>query len=94
MKPKKYRKKPIVIESSQWFTFGDHLKVTWRPSDNKDFNTCKECGCMMYVHGQIDTREGVHIVCPGDWIIKGVEGEFYPCKPEIFKKTYEEVRIK
>ncbi len=39
----------------------------------------------------IDTLEGVMTASPGDYIIKGVEGEFYPCKPDIFKATYEEV---
>lgn len=41
------------------------------------------------VLGVIDTLEGKHIVTPGDWIIKGVSGEFYPCKPDIFAATYE-----
>ena len=53
---------------------------------------CKHCGKIMHVHGWIDTLEGGHIVCPGDWIIKGVAGEFYPCKPDIFKKTYEKIK--
>lgn len=39
----------------------------------------------------ISTLEGDMIVCPGDWIIKGIEGEFYPCKDSIFQSTYEEV---
>jgi len=43
----------------------------------------------MHVHGWIDTLEGGHIVCPGDWIITGVAGENYPCKPKIFAATYE-----
>jgi hypothetical protein len=42
-------------------------------------------------HGWIDTLEGGHKVCVGDFIITGVEGERYPCKPAIFLKTYEEV---
>ncbi len=37
----------------------------------------------------IETLEGTHMANPGDWIIKGVAGEFYPCKPEIFDQTYE-----
>jgi hypothetical protein len=37
------------------------------------------------------TPEGWHIVCPGDYIIKGIKGEFYPCKPDIFEMTYEKV---
>ena len=52
---------------------------------------CKYCGHTFHNHGWIDTLEGVHIVCPGDWIIKGVAGEFYPCKPDIFLATYDPV---
>ena len=47
------------------------------------------CGFIMHVHGWIDTLEGGHTVCPGDWIITGVKGERYPCKPDIFEATYE-----
>jgi hypothetical protein len=54
-------------------------------------NTCNHCGAVMRVHGWIDTLEGGHIVCPGDWIITGVKGEHYPCKPDIFEATYEKV---
>lgn len=52
---------------------------------------CAYCKRMFHDHGWIDTLEGGHIVCPGDWVITGVEGERYPCKPDIFEKTYEEV---
>lgn len=52
---------------------------------------CKHCAQIMHVHGWIDTLEGGHIVCPGDWIITGVMGEHYPCKPDIFAETYEAV---
>lgn len=48
----------------------------------------------MHEHGWIDTLEGGHIVCPGDWIITGVNGERYPCKPDIFAKTYEDASAK
>lgn len=57
------------------------------PGDMK----CKYCGRIMHDHGWIDTMEGGHIVCPGDWIITGVKGENYPCKPGVFAATYEEV---
>lgn len=50
---------------------------------------CQHCGSTMHVHGWIDTLEGGHNVCPGDWIITGVKGERYPCKPDIFVATYE-----
>jgi len=52
---------------------------------------CSECERPMQSHGWIDTLEGGHIVCPGDWIITGVKGEHYPCKPDIFAQTYERV---
>ena len=72
----KYRKKPVVIEATQWFEYGDHSMV--EPHSKPGM-------------GWVDTLEGGHIVTPGDWIIKGVAGEFYPCKPDIFEKTYEAV---
>jgi hypothetical protein len=53
---------------------------------------CDHCGIVMRKHGWIDTLEGGHIVCPGDFIITGVKGENYPCKPDIFAATYEEVK--
>lgn len=49
---------------------------------------CEQCSRPMADHGWIDTLEGGHIVCPGDWIITGVQGEKYPCKPDIFAATY------
>jgi hypothetical protein len=47
----------------------------------------------MFEHGLIPTLEGNHIVCPGDWVITGVEGEGerYPCKPSVFSETYDPV---
>jgi hypothetical protein len=52
---------------------------------------CKHCSRSMHDHGWIDTYEGGHIVCPGDWVITGIAGERYPCKPEIFEDTYDRV---
>lgn len=49
---------------------------------------CKHCAVAMAVHGWIDTLEGGHVVCPGDWVITGVAGERYPCKPAIFETAY------
>lgn len=49
------------------------------------------CTALMNDHGWIDTIEGGHTVCPGDWIITGVQGEVYPCEPGIFEATYESV---
>lgn len=52
---------------------------------------CEHCDKTMHDHGWIDTLEGGYNVCPGDWIITGVNGEKYPCKPDIFEATYEMV---
>ena len=117
----KFRKKPVVIEATQWFKNGDHpldyskthdgfaggelvkfgpeyrKEMGWegdivryyrRPDDNGE-RACEKCGKIMHKHGWVDTLEGGHIVCPGDWIITGVKGEYYPCKPDIFEATYE-----
>lgn len=54
-------------------------------------NLCGHCGVRMHDHGWIDTRGDGRTVCPGDWIITGVAGEHYPCKPDIFAATYEPV---
>jgi hypothetical protein len=75
----KYRKKPVVIEATQWHKLGDHENVIHLPPTND----------LRETHGWIDTLEGGHIVSPGDWIITGVKGEKYPCKPDIFAATYD-----
>ena len=73
----KYRKKPVVIEATQWFKHGDHPMV-------------KPLYGLVDI-GWISTLEGGHEVRPGDYIITGVKGEHYPCKPDIFALTYEPV---
>lgn len=81
---KKFRKRPVVIEAQQWFKQGDLEVVTVVPEYLSQVTNREVCGW-------VDTLEGGHIVTPGDWIIKGIAGEFYPCKPDIFENTYEEV---
>ena len=81
----KFRKKPVVIEAMQ-FTM---------ESKDQCYNFVR-CNCFPhFVNGEptltIETLEGDMIARKGDWIIKGVNGEFYPCKPDIFEKTYERV---
>jgi len=71
----KYRKKPVVVEATQWFKMGDHPAV-------------------IYNHNSVPTirtPEGELFVPPGYYIITGVKGEHYPCKPDIFEMTYERV---
>jgi hypothetical protein len=80
----KFRKKPVVIEAIQWFIQGDHDEVMPIPFDKRNFIPVHDGAT-----GYIDTLEGGHFVTSGDWIIKGVHGEYYACKPDIFEKTYE-----
>jgi len=67
---------------------GDVVRY-FRHPDIPGEQVCSKCGKTMHVHGWIDTLEDGHNVCPGDWIITGVQGERYPCKPDIFAATYE-----
>ncbi len=86
----KFVKKPVVVEAVQWFKDKDHPIVEmayFQPRRGQQ--KCQHCGNIMNDHGWIDTLEGGHIVCPGDWIIRGVKGEYYPCKPDIFEETYD-----
>lgn len=85
----KYRKKPVIIEAIQFednsdriieiheFMGGDTIRVNYEDTNNP--------------YLKIETLEGIMKASVGDYIIKGVNGEFYPCKPDIFEKTYERV---
>ncbi len=80
----KFRKKPVVIDAIQ-YKGGDHKQ------EIIDFTEGKAIRSVNWNHLIIPTLEGNHKAEIGDWIIKGIKGEFYPCKPDIFKKTYEKV---
>lgn len=85
----KYRKKPVVIDAvvftrnnfDEIVSFTKGTARTLRIERRHD----GKCTCI------IPTLEGEHIATEGDYIIRGVHGEFYPCKPDIFAKTYEVV---
>jgi hypothetical protein len=81
----KYRKKPVVIDAVEWT--GANVKITETFMQGSgayiDYSE-KQLGVI-----KIPTLEGVMAAKVGDFIIKGVNGEFYPCKPDIFEKTYE-----
>ena len=77
----KYRKKPVVIEAIR-FIGSNYEEVREFISQN---TLCSDSSIV------IPTLEGDMVAQKGDYIIKGVQGEFYPCKPEIFKETYEKV---
>ena len=77
----KYRKKPVVIEAIQW-TGENEAEIDLFLLGH--FTKCDDSDSIF-----IPTLEGVMEASLGDYIIKGVQGEFYPCKPDIFEKTYE-----
>lgn len=88
----KFRKKPVVIEAMQWP--GVTVDGLGRALDFDMWVSHKAAaaGVAVRISGQsliIPTLEGHHEAKPGDWIICGVNGELYPCKPDIFAKTYE-----
>ena len=78
----KFRKKPVVIEAVQ-FTGNDAECLAFCPIARDPVDDRANL--------VIPTLEGDMLVSMGDWIIKGVKGEFYPCKPDIFDATYEQV---
>ena len=82
----KYRKKPVVVEAMQFM------------GDGKSAHAIQEWGAghliVWHMHAEslsIPTLEGTMYANKGDWIIRGVNGEYYPCKPDMFDKTYEPV---
>ena len=86
----RYRKRPVEIEAIQFKRdcFEDIRIFT----EGKAFNFRTERCIDGKSYCDIETLEGVHIATEGDYIIKGVKGEFYPCKPDIFEMTYEKVK--
>jgi len=84
---RKYRKKPVVIEAYQWFP-GMKTKDVIQP-DFKDPKVIVSEGETLSPY--IETLEGRYLVSPADYIITGIKGEKYPCKPDIFEETYNQV---
>jgi len=84
---------PAPMSSTQFEPFMSEGKVVryYRHPEVPGTTKCEHCKRTMHDHGWIDTLEGGHTVCPGDWIITGIKGEYYPCKPDIFDQTYEPV---
>lgn len=90
----KFRKKPVVVEARQLTPETAEEIGAWCNAD-----ICISEGYRSYLWGwglpieqrsmTVPTLEGEHIASMGDWIIQGVKGEFYPCKPDIFEMTYE-----
>ena len=93
--PKQFRKKPVVISALKWTGKNLHDVTVFSEGllhiDTVSVDTWENYQDSVRRNGLwIKTLEGLHLASIGDWIIKGVHGEFYPCKPDIFAKTYEE----
>ena len=80
-RPRKFRKRPVVIEAIQYLGENAEAIVEWM---GRPYVFVAEGDPLI-----IETLEGDMSGSPGDWIIRGVKGEFYPCKPDIFEATYE-----
>lgn len=78
----KYRKKPVVIEAFKWLT--DEVPDWWKDLKGTTVNVNTGSAFIPTLEGKMEAREG-------DYIIQGVKGEVYPCKPDIFAATYEPV---
>jgi len=101
----KFRKKPVVIEAVRlgWDTWPEICQFVPRPwfqigvylDENGQVmpqgQTSKRLGLLMKTL-ENNEKTGLLLATEGDWIIKGIKGEFYPCKPDIFEATYEEVK--
>jgi hypothetical protein len=88
----KYRKKPVVIDAEHYNGHNGDFLRRWSGGavvESPVLEPSEENPSGAYL--QIKTLEGTMTAITGDWIIRGVKGEFYPCKPDIFAATYEKV---
>ena len=84
---RRFRKKPVVIEAMQFTGKGSGYYIAeWMRSSSVGSIPLDSWA---EDHMDLETLEGTMTARPGDWIIRGVQGEFYPCKPDIFEATYE-----
>ena len=90
----RYRKKPIVIEAVQYdgLNAAEVDEFTGKKLERDIIDAAYQAGVAPPVMRLIiPTLEGDMLASPGDWIIKGISGEYYPCKPDIFAKTYDPI---
>lgn len=91
----KFRKKPVVIEAMQWSPVVDPDGAAevagWLGFNGLVVTHLTNGELLIPTLEDGSENQAKHVASPGDWIIRGVQGEFYPCKPDIFEQTYEEV---
>ena len=83
----KFQKKPLIIDAIQW-TGSNYEEICKFVGEELTYRDLVGCEINQL---EIDTREGTMVAKVNDWIIRGVFGEFYPCKPHIFEETYDRV---
>lgn len=89
--PTRYRKKPVEIEAMQFNGLTDYMDIVQWMKDSGDTHALANEVRYSTPIMLIQTLEGTMAANPGDWVIRGVKGDFYPCKPDIFEATYEPV---
>ena len=91
----RFVKKPVVVEATQWFP-GIEIEGVVKRFEPSSIRYANVNGVLRCLHDGwscgVETLEGFMKVSPGDWIITGIQGEKYPCKPDIFEATYEEIQ--
>jgi hypothetical protein len=87
--PARFRKRPVAIEAMRWMGDNRARLLAWAGPAGARSDCVYVCGDGVTL--MIETREGAMQARIGDWIIRGVKGELYACKPDIFEQTYEEV---
>lgn len=94
----KYRKKPVIVDAIEWTGANHGVMYDFLTGFEQRNGPIQTSGANFHIDHKrvngglvIKTLEGEHIASIGDYIIKGVKGEFYPCKPDVFKATYEPV---
>lgn len=89
----RYRKKPVVVDAWQWHgDFTDAPAWVLGQMDAGELTATRDSSAFGDTRRiRVETREGVMFAWPGYWIIRGVQGELYPCKPDIFAATYDPV---
>lgn len=92
-KPKHYRKKPVTIEAINYDGGNGKVVALWCGGrERAERKASDPTDVAQWI--DIPTLEGVMKASIGDWIIRGVQGEFYPCKPDIFTATYEPMGVR
>lgn len=85
----RFRKKPVEITAVRWDGTESRQRDIVRWANGQISGWHDEAGYFL----RISTLEGELRVSPGDWVIRGIKGEFYPCKPDIFEATYEPIEV-